>query len=42
MKQDITMYSDNELSMLVFNEEYLYRMRSNDILLKHTLDELLY
>lgn len=27
MKTDITMYSDNELSLLVFNNESLYRMR---------------
>jgi len=26
MKQDITMYSDSELSLLVFNDEYLYSM----------------
>lgn len=27
MKQDITMYSDCELSLLVFNDEYLYSVR---------------
>lgn len=26
-KQDITGYSENELSLLVFNDEYLYKMR---------------
>lgn len=26
-KQDLTQYSDNELSMWVFNDEYLYKMR---------------
>lgn len=27
MKKDITMYSDEELSLLVFNDETLYNMR---------------
>lgn len=27
MKTDITMHSDNELSLLVFNDEDFYRMR---------------
>jgi hypothetical protein len=27
MKQDIRQYSDNELSLLVFNDEYLYLRR---------------
>ncbi len=26
-KQDITMYSDNELSLIVFNDEYFYNHR---------------
>jgi hypothetical protein len=26
-KTDITMYSDSELSLIVFNEEWLYKMR---------------
>lgn len=29
MKTDITMYSDDELSRVVFNTEYLYRLRHN-------------
>lgn len=28
-KQDLTQYSDQELSLLVFNDEGLYRMRHN-------------
>lgn len=28
MKQDLTEYSDNELSLLVFNDEWLYRQRN--------------
>jgi hypothetical protein len=28
-KQDLTEYSDSELSLLVFNDEGLYRMRKN-------------
>lgn len=38
MKTDLTEYSDNELSMHVFNDEGLYRMR-NKPYLKETLDE---
>jgi hypothetical protein len=26
-KQDITLYSDNELSLIVFNDEYFYNHR---------------
>lgn len=29
MKQDITMHSDAELSLIVFNDETLYNMRRN-------------
>lgn len=29
MKQDLTQYSDNELSLVVMNDEGLYRMRRN-------------
>lgn len=29
-KQDISNYSDDELSMLVFNNEGFYRMRNNE------------
>ena len=29
MKEDITMYSENELSLLVFNDETLYRQRKS-------------
>lgn len=38
-KQDLTQYSDSELSMVVFNDEYLYNMRHKPYL-KYTLDEL--
>jgi hypothetical protein len=45
-KQDLTSHSDNELSLIVFNDEYLYRQRSNphleDILNEHfifTIDQ---
>jgi hypothetical protein len=38
-KQDLTGYSENELSLIVFNDEYLYRVRCNrnlkDILNDH-------
>lgn len=29
-RQDLTMHSDNELSLMVFNDEMLYRMRRNE------------
>lgn len=28
-KQDLTLHSDNELSLVVFNDEGLYRQRNN-------------
>lgn len=38
--QDLTNYSDQELSLLVFNDEGLYRMRHNVTALKETINEL--
>ena len=32
-KQDITMHSDDELSLIVFNDQGLYRMRHNSQLI---------
>lgn len=40
MKQDITEYSENELSLLVFNDEYLYRMRRNRRLLIASINDM--
>ena len=41
--QDITQYSDDELSLLVFNDEHLYRMRHNDKhLARHLNDQYIY
>lgn len=38
-KQDLTVYSDDELSLLVFNDEGLYRMRRNKkALIEHLSD----
>lgn len=37
-KQDLREYSDNELSLIVFNDEYLYRMRHKEYLFEE-LDE---
>ncbi len=39
-KQDLTEYSNNELSLLVFNTEYLYRMRRNVRKLMQEIDEV--
>lgn len=39
MKQDITIHSDNELSLIVFNDEYLYKLRRNESVLVETLSE---
>jgi len=39
-KMDLTQYSENELSMLVFNIEFLYNMRRNIKELKLELDEI--
>lgn len=30
MKKDLTQHSDGELSLLVFNDEYLYCLRHDD------------
>lgn len=38
-KQNITKYSDSELSLLVFNDEYLYTHRHSRHF-KHVIDEL--
>lgn len=39
MKEDITGYSDQELSLLVFNDEYWYKQRRNVKLLMYGLSE---
>jgi len=36
-RQDLTIYSDNELSLIVFNDESWYRMRRNE---GHLIDTL--
>ena len=41
-KQDLTQYSDQELSLLVFNTESLYLYRRDFRLLKALLDESFY
>jgi hypothetical protein len=41
-KQDLTEYSDNELSLLVFNDEYLYRMRHHSGLYELLKDLFIY
>jgi hypothetical protein len=38
-KQDLREYSENELSLQVFNDEYLYKQRRNLNNLKNSLDE---
>ena len=38
--QDLTQYGSSELSMWVFNDEYLYDLRHNQDELIGTLDEL--
>lgn len=38
MRQDLTLYSNDELSLWVFNDEALYRMRNRSYL-KDILDE---
>jgi hypothetical protein len=41
MKNDITQYSDSELSLLVMNEEGLYRMRRQPLRhLRENLEEM--
>lgn len=42
MKKDITKYSQNELSMVVFNEEYLYNMRGTSYLEEFLNDNYVY
>ncbi len=37
-KQDITEFSDDELSLIVFNDEGLYRMRRNSQLIGYLKD----
>lgn len=39
-KTDLTQYSDNELSLLVFNDEGLYKIRHNKFLMAIALDTL--
>lgn len=39
MKTDLRDYSDRELSLMVFNDEYLYQMRRDRKLLVMTLEE---
>jgi hypothetical protein len=39
MKQNITEYSDEELSMLIFNDETLYRMRRSILKNPSILDD---
>ena len=38
-KQDITEYSDDELSLIVFNDECLYKMRRNRKSLIESLED---
>lgn len=39
-KQDLREHNTGELSLLVFNDEYLYKMRRNQKLLLETLNDL--
>lgn len=39
-KTDLTEFSENELSLMVFNDEYLYKMRRNKKNLIATLDDM--
>jgi len=39
-KQDLREYSDNELSMMVYNDEYLYNRRRNSRHFKELLDSM--
>lgn len=41
-KQDITGYSDQELSLLVFNDVYLYNMRHNSEFLSFINDHFVF
>ena len=38
-KQDLTQYSENELSLIVMNDEYLYKMRRQILRSPKLLDE---
>jgi len=38
--QDLRDYSDQELSLLVFNDEYLYTLRANFLALHQAVNEL--
>lgn len=38
-KQDLTEYSDNELSLVVFNDEYLYKLRRSKRSLLSEIEE---
>lgn len=42
MKKDIREYSENELSMLVFNDEGLYRMRRRSYLIEVLRDNFIF
>jgi hypothetical protein len=42
MKQDIRDFSENELSLLVFNDENLYRMRNRSYFIDIIQDHFLY
>ena len=39
-KQDLTQYSDDELSMIVFNDEGLYSMRGDENAIRMAIEEL--
>lgn len=41
-KQDLTEYSENELSLIVFNDEGLYRMRRNSQFLGYLNDHFIF
>lgn len=40
MKQDLREYSDNELSLLVFNDETLYKLRRQFLIGTGLLDDM--
>ena len=40
--QDITMYSDDELSMIVFNDEFLYNGRHKSYFIKEIEEFFIY
>lgn len=41
-KQDLREYSDGELSLIVYNDEHLYRMRNNSQFLGYINDHFLF